>query len=237
MPGVLVRRNGSRDPSAAVGTCLVLVAVLLVAVSAVVVRVPAFTALRDASLPWVELLDVRAEGSVHTWFNVVVLGGGALLAVLAASVHRHTGQRSWPWWALAGYLALLSLDDALALHERLDGLGHRLGGGQGALHFSWVVPGAALGVGAVVLVVMVARRLPRRAAVPVALGTALLVLAALGLELVGGAILAERVSGPWYGLVSHTEELLESLAACLLLVGVVRGVPLVEAGEPVVTKA
>ncbi len=199
------------------------VAVGLAVASLVLPRVPWWPALRDPEQPWVLLLDVRDEGSVHTWWNVVLLGAAAVLAVGAALVRRAAGREGWPWWLVSAVLAALSLDDVLAVHERLEPLGEQLGGGSGALHFAWVVPGAVAGLVAVVLVVVAARRLPREAATPLAGGLVLLLVAALGLEAVGGAVLDTVGDGAVYILVSHLEELLESLAACLLLLGAARG--------------
>ncbi len=53
----------------------------------------------------------------------------------------------------------------------------------------------------------------------------LLIVAALGLEVVGGALLDGRGDGPAYILVSHLEELLETLAAVLMLNSAVVAVP------------
>lgn len=199
------------------------VAVGLAVASLVLPRVPWWPALRDPEQPWVLLLDVRDEGSVHTWWNVVLLGAAAVLAVGAALVRRAAGREGWPWWLVAAVLGALSLDDMLAVHERLEPLGEQLGGGSGALRFAWVVPGAVAGLVAVALVVVAARRLPREAARPLAGGLVLLLVAALGLEAVGGAVLDTVGDGAVYILVSHLEELLESLAACLLLLGAARG--------------
>lgn len=195
----------------------------LVVASLVLPRAPWWPALRDPELAWVVLLDVRAEGSVHTWWNVVLLGASAVLAAAAALVRRAAGRGSLPWWLVAAVLGALSLDDMLALHERLEPLGEQLGGGGGALRFAWVVPGAAAGLVVVVAVVVAARSLPRAAATPLAGGLVLLLVAALGLEVVGGAVLDTVGDGAAYILVSHLEELLESLAACLLVLGAARG--------------
>lgn len=199
-------------------------AAALVAVSLVLPRVPWWPALRDPALPWVVLLDVRDEGSVHTWFNVVLLGVGALVATACGLARRSAGEVAWPWLVVGAVLGALSIDDSLALHERLEPLGEEMGGGSGALHFAWVLPGALLGAGLLGAVALAVRRLPRRSRVPVVVGLVLLLVAALGLEVVGAAVLDGAGDGPAYILVSHLEELLESLAACLLLAGVVRGV-------------
>jgi hypothetical protein len=73
--------------------------------------------------------------------------GCALVAALLAALVRRAGGRDARCWAgLAVILSLLSLDEAVALHERLGGpAGEVLGDAtRGPLHFAWVVPGAVL---------------------------------------------------------------------------------------------
>jgi hypothetical protein len=219
-----VRRTESRGWQVRLLAGLLAAAVLLAAASLVLPRVPAWAVLRDPGQPWVVLLDVRDEGSVHTWFNVALLTAAAASACLAAVVHRVAGSASWPWWAVAVVLAGLSADDMLSLHERLEGVGQRLGGGAGALHFAWVVPGAVLGAAVALVVVVAVRRLPGCSRTPLLTGVSLLLVAALALEAVGGAVLSEIGDGAAYILVSHLEEVLESIGACLLAFGVLRGV-------------
>lgn len=202
---------------------LLAVAVLLAGASLVLPRVPAWVALRDPSLPWVVLLDVRDEGSVHTWFNVALLVGSAGAACLAAIVHRTSDAASWPWWVVAAVLAALSVDDMLSLHERLEVLGDRWGG-EGAPHFAWVVPGAGLGAVVAAVLLTAARRLPRGSRRALVGGLGLLLFAALALETAGGAVIAVVGDGAIYILLSHLEETLESVGACLLAYGVVCGV-------------
>lgn len=203
---------------------LLVTALLLAAASLVLPRVPGWDLLRDPAQPWLVLLDVRDEGSVHTWFNVALLTASAGAACLAAGVHRTARAPAWPWWAVAVVLTALSADDMLSLHERLEDVGRRLGGGEGALHFAWVVPGAALGAAVALVVGLAVRRLPPCSRTPLLAGMALLLLAALVLEVVGGALISEVGDGAAYILVSHLEELLESVGACVLAYGVLRGV-------------
>lgn len=195
--------------------------VLLALASLVLPRLPFLPALRDPAQPWVVLLDVRDEGSVHTWFNVLLLVSAAAAACATAAVTRATGGKAWPWWVVAGVLATLSLDDMLSLHERLELVGERLGGG--ALHFAWVVPGAVAGVVMAAVVLLAARGLPPLSRTSLLAGTTLLLVAALGLEALSGAVISTVGDGAVYIVVSHVEELVESVAACAFLHGVLRG--------------
>ncbi|WP_222195537.1 hypothetical protein [Modestobacter italicus] len=203
---------------------------LLAAVSLVLLRITPWDVLRDPSSPLVRLLDVRAEGSLHTWFNVSVLSAGAVLHTCAGALAHRAGRPAWPWALTATALALLSMDDLLAVHEQLEPLGRALGAGEGGLHFAWVLPGLVLAAGLAAVAVVAARRLPPSASRWLLLGVASLLAAAVGLESAGGLVLDSVGDGALYVLVSHAEELIETLAAAALLCAGVSAVRL--AGGP-----
>jgi hypothetical protein len=183
----------------------------------VLLRITPWDILRDPASPLVQLLDVRAEGSLHTWFNVSVLTVGSLLHAGVAVMARRGGGVCWPWVLTATSLALLSLDDLLALHEKLEPLGRALGGGSGALHFAWLVPGLVLAAGFLAVTVVAARRLPVGSRRWMTVGVVAFLVAAVGLELLGGSVLDGQGDGALYIVVSHAEEVLETWAAAALL--------------------
>jgi hypothetical protein len=215
-------RAASATPQTRVLTCLVGVALALGAASLLLPRITPFDVLSDPASPWVVLLDVRAEGSVHTWFNVAVLATGSALAVVLALLQRTRGRAGWPWAVVAATLAALSVDDLLALHERMQDVGAALVG-TGTVHFAWVVPGALLALVLVLALSVAASRLPVLSRRNLLAGAVLLVLAAIGLEVAGGAVLDTVGDGPLYIVVSHVEEVLETVAAAVLLHGVLHG--------------
>ena len=208
------------------GLALLVACLLLSALSLVLLRVTPFEVLRDPASPVVQLLDVRAEQNVPTWFTVTVLALSAVGFALVGQLSRAGGLPRARWLAVAGLVALLSLDELAAVHERLEPLGRRLGGGEGALHFAWLVPGVLAVAVFLLLALRLVRSLPRPTARLFLAGTLLFVIAAVGLEFAGGAVLAVHGDGPAYILVSHTEELLETVAACLLLLAPLRAVRL-----------
>lgn len=69
------------------------------------------------------MINADSDTSVFTWASSVATFGTALLLCLLAIV-RPT--RSWFLLALAGAVAFMSLDDMLALHERVANLGNAL---------------------------------------------------------------------------------------------------------------
>ncbi|MCZ2821214.1 hypothetical protein O2V63_12795 [Modestobacter sp. VKM Ac-2977] len=199
---------------------------LLAGLSLVLLRIIPWDLLRDPSSPVVQLLDVRAEGSLHTWFNGALLTVGAALHAGVAVLAHRAGRAAWPWLLTAGSLVLLSVDDLLALHEQLEPLGRALGAGEGGLHFAWVLPGLVLAAGLAAVTVVAARRLPPSSRRWMLLGVAALLAAAVGLESAGGLVLDSVGDGALYVLVSHAEELIETCAAAALLCAGVAGVRL-----------
>lgn len=200
-------------------TVFVVVAVLgaaLALVSLVLPRVTAWPALSDPSSPLVRFVDVRAEANLHTWFNVAVLTVAAFLHGCVCALARSAGRTWWPWAVLALALAALAIDDLASLHEQLEPWGRALGGGDGALHFAWLVPGGVLAVGLAVTAVMAARQLPAAAGRWLLGGISALLAAAFGAEALGGALLdvGEEIA---YIVVSHVEEFVETVAAGMLL--------------------
>lgn len=176
------------------------------------------------------LLDTRAEQNLPTWFTVVLLTLGAVAHALVGALSRACARPSAPWFASSALLAVLSLDEVAALHEQLEKVGRRLGGGDGALHFAWLVPGLLIAAVLLLVTWKLYRRLPAPSGPTFLLGIILFMVAAVGLEALGGAILAGPGDGALYILVSHFEELLETAAACLLLLAAMLAIRLDQLG-------
>ena len=162
--------------------------------------------------------DTASEGNVWTWGNVLVLiVGGVLHLSRGAAAWRARRRGALAWSATGAALLALSLDDLAGFHEALGSLGQRLGGGEGMLHFAWVVPGAALAAGFCLLIGLSARSMGRRPALYLLTGAGTLVAGALGLEMLSGAYLSGGGSNVRYALIYHAEEAVEALGAALLL--------------------
>lgn len=214
-------------PAARVALGLLLVAGLLIALS-LTTHYAAYRAqvARPGSpeaAAWMSalrLFDVNGEGNLPAWFSSALLLGGALLAAVLSVLVRRAGGRDARWWAgLAAVLALLSLDEAASLHERLGGPAAGVLGdaARGPLHFAWIVPGAllALVVGAAFVGFVV--RLPAATRRLMVAAAAMYLTAAVGLEAAGGVALDADVSHAVYLLVSAAEEGLEMAGSVLLL--------------------
>ncbi len=157
-------------------------------------------------------------------FTVGVLLLGAAAHAVAGELARAAGGDRRPWLVTASLLAVLLLDELAAVHEQLEILGHQLGGGDGFLHFAWLLPGALIGLGFVLAAVHVCRPLPRPSAALFLTGAALCVGAAVGLGALGGDVLDGVGDGPLYIIVSHVEGLLETVAASFMLLAALRAV-------------
>jgi hypothetical protein len=72
----------------------------------------------------IDMINADSDSGAFAWASSVATSCAALLLCLLA-IMRPT--RTWPLVALAGAVALMSLDDMVALHERVSGLGTTLG--------------------------------------------------------------------------------------------------------------
>jgi hypothetical protein len=164
-----------------------------------------------------KLFDVNSETTVPAWFSSALLLAAAVSAGLVGVMVRRAGARDGGrWLALSGILALLSLDEASALHERLGGPADALLG-DAAGHFAWVVPGAGLAVVVGVLFLGFLVRLPGRIRWHVlGAGTAFL-MGAVVIEAISGAVLERHGDRAAYLLVTAAEEGAEMAGAIWFL--------------------
>ncbi len=171
-----------------------------------------------------EVLNADVEGSITSWWQQWQLGAAALLALLVGlEITRGPAgeNRRRVWLGLSGVLLLMSLDEAVALHEHLiTPMRHLLHVHSGLLFFAWVVPGAI----AVAVLALIAYR--NRGAFPapgrswMLLGAVLFFVGALGLEMIGGAYESARGQDYGYFVEVAVEEGLEMVGEALVLCGI-----------------
>lgn len=177
-----------------------------------------------AVLPVLErLVDVNGELNIPTAWNASLFLPPAGIAVVIAGLTRG-GAARWGWLACAGVVALMGVDEAFRIHERIFTPAGRilLQAGLPATTYTWVLPGAlAAGLGALVAL-RALRRLPRD--VRSLLTAALVVYAggALGAEGVSGAVDRQIGLGWQYVLVTSVEEALEMIGVTLATVAFLR---------------
>lgn len=167
-----------------------------------------------AGIPW---LSVDAEQSIPAWFSSSAL---LLSAVLLHAVSWRCPPRTTPrqWNILAVIFVFLSLDEAVALHEKTILPLRSAWGTSGLLHYAWVIPA---GIAVAVLAIVYARflvSLPPRTRMFVIVGALLYVGGALGVEALGGQQAeAHGQSNLAYVTLSTVEELMEMLGVVALL--------------------
>ena len=171
---------------------------------------PAIAALR--------FFDLNAEQTMPAWYTTVLLAFAAAAAAVTAAVKHHEGAPFVKhWYGLVAIFLYLSMDEALAIHERaIEPLQTALNTG-GLFYFAWVIPGA-VAVAAVGLIYM--RFVFAQTALVkwgMIVAGAFYVGGALGLEMVGGLLFEVYGPGPQTDLVSMAEELAEMTGVIVVI--------------------
>lgn len=183
----------------------------LVAGSALLSAVSVVAVASGVEVP-MALFAVVRERSVPTWYSSAMLlaGAGAFgwAAVLAGRTRRRL---AGSLGGLAVILLAMSIDEVARFHEKLSLVGRLLVAEEGLTRFSWVVPGLALGLMLIVVVRRLAMPLPATTRRLLALGVALVLVAALGVEAVSGWVLDTYGERWHYAVAYHVEELIEMI--------------------------
>jgi hypothetical protein len=159
-------------------------------------------------------LSLSYEGNLPTWYSSGLLWTAAL--GLAVSGSRQQGRARIGWWGLAAVFSLLSLDEAIELHEELGGAAL-----DGVLYFSWVVPGALLTGMFCAAYLGFWWRLPAPTRRAFALAFVIYVGGALGMELPLGAWFeAHGDENLGYALLDFVEESLEIVGLSVFLAAI-----------------
>ncbi|MFG6574161.1 hypothetical protein ACGYLO_21600, partial [Sulfitobacter sp. 1A13353] len=157
------------------------------------------------------MFDVASEHNIWTWMNVVYMILAASVLYMNARVRKQNGAVSTGWFLTAAGVLLLSLDDMISIHERLEVLGRDMGGGSGFLHFAWVVPGMIVAAILLLVFVLTIRSATASARRSFILGIVLFFGGAFGLEMLSGAVLSAYGHQSLYTILYHIEELFEAV--------------------------
>jgi len=127
------------------------------------------------------------EGNLPTFFaTLLALSAAALLAVTALTSEAR--RDAWQWWILAAVFVLVSIDEATSIHEppaaALRDLIRR-----GGVHFPWITAALVLMALLGLLFLYQLRNLPRPIAARFVLAGALYAAGAVGMEMVGNALI------------------------------------------------
>lgn len=168
-------------------------------------------------------LDMNAETSIATWFNVGLLQLVAALAVVAA-IAAVTRRERVAWASLAVAVFLLSVDEKISIHEALPEL---LGMSQGdmATH-EWLIPGVAIALIALLALTFLLRPLPRPVVLGLLLAMTVYGAGAVGMETLSGmAVRSLDMGHPIRDLVpvwEWIEETLEMLGCVVAFATILR---------------
>jgi hypothetical protein len=168
------------------------------------------------------LFDVNTEATVPTWYSAgLLLAVAAVCGVLAVVSRAADGGGGRRWGVLGLVFVAMSLDETVALHERLGaGVTDTLDiEGTGALRHPWVVAGVVLAAALAVVTTRAIVTLPRHRRRWVALGLGIYVAGALGLEAVSGVVLDAAGDGFEYAAVTWAEEGAEMVGALITCCG------------------
>lgn len=145
---------------------------------------------------------------------MLLLTGAGLAAVAALT----TGARAQTlgWLAVSAAMTVLSLDEAVQVHEQLTLLAPYL---PETATYGWVVPGALLALVGLGVLVVAGRALPSSVRRGLAAAVAVYLGGAVGVESVNGWLAHTRGVGDLYRLSTAVEESLE-MGGCLVAISV-----------------
>jgi hypothetical protein len=178
-----------------------------------------FLSLLDPGGDGLEVLSVDAESSVPAWFSSALLLLCSPLALSASTTAReHAVRYAGRWKVLAFMFLLMSLDEAIALHERtIEPLRSALSA-SGPFYFTWVIPGATFVLGFALAYRRFLLDLPPKTRRLFAIAGTLYVCGALITEMAGGSYVeAFGGAGIGYLIIFSVEEYLEMLGIATLL--------------------
>ena len=166
---------------------------------------------------------LNSEGAIPAWFSTMLLLCAGSLLVFCGLFYRTKGDRWWKHWtALGALFGLLSLDEAIGLHETLMAPMSKLVEAEGIFHFAWVIPGAivvgVLGLAWLPFLWHLNKTTRNRFIV----AACLFVGGALGMEMVGGLVIEQF--GEYsiaYMLTTTVEETCEMLGMVVFISSIV----------------
>lgn len=167
------------------------------------------------------LMNMDFEVSIPTWYAQTIVFIAAVLTLVVGILRRRTQAGDDRYWmGLAAVLLFVSVDEGSSIHERFtEPLQDGLGIAGGPLYYAWVVVGVlALAVFALVFF-RFWLRLPERPRLWIAVGGAVFVTGGLGVEMIGGAYMAEYGETFTYFMIAGLEEFLEKTGTAFYIYG------------------
>jgi hypothetical protein len=169
----------------------------------------------------IRMVDVDEEQSIPTWFSSVGLTLASLLIMLIVHSLRKRRETKFllRWIILAAGFIILSMDEAVGIHERIGTPTKKLiGSGSGFLEHQWIIPAGILVLAAAAYFLRFLFALEPRRRRQFIMAGAIYVFGALVMESIGGK--AASVHGGShetvaYALCTHIEEACEMIGVVL----------------------
>ena len=178
-----------------------------------------FLLLLDPNDNGLQILAVNEEVTIPAWFSSSLLVLCSLLTLVApVTDEEHAVRYSGRWKVLALLFLLMSLDEAVSLHERtVEPLRWALSAG-GPFYYAWVIPGAIFVLGFALAYLGFLLNLPPKLRRLFAIAGTLYVGGALIMEMVGGSYADSYGDASIaYLMIVSVEEYLEMLGGVTLL--------------------
>jgi hypothetical protein len=171
----------------------------------------------EHSFGFVGQFDPDGEGNFSTWYSsTLLLCAAAMFETVARQTYRLGRPHAWNWRLMALLLLLMSCDETAQAHEMLVGPLRSMFHTGGLLHFTWVIPGAALPIIVLLANVKFLRSLPPTTCKWMLLGAGVYLSGALVLEMLDGWYLSHFGETYKYSLLTSLEESLEMAGTVLL---------------------
>lgn len=202
--------NDSRRVSVTIRprTIFIAIGVVVVALAGANVVVGVFRQLTDQPATGLDVFDLNAEQSISSWFSSALL---LVAAALTAAIAVRARTMTWRWAGLAAMLLLASIDETIAVHERLsEPIGNLLNISD-SFPFAWVLPFIVVGAALFPTYLGLLRSLDRQYQVLFVLSAVVYLGGAVGLEIVGGFLF--EAFGP--GIATELEVIVEESAEML----------------------
>ncbi|MCW5211422.1 hypothetical protein VU04_00745 [Desulfobulbus sp. TB] len=198
--------------------------VLLLTVLHSIAQAIFLSTLNESLLEFSRCLDLDIEKNIPSFYSAFAIFLCSLMFFCLATLEKNQEGRRPYWLGLAAVFLFLSLDEALALHERLGNYTKeyiRSTGileASGLLYFPWIIPYSILLIILGLLYFRFIFRLPRKTTVLFILSAIIFLTGAAGFDMLGGR--EAELHG--YYSISYTvlytiEEFLEMIGVVLLI--------------------
>ena len=164
------------------------------------------------------LFQVNSEGKIPTWYSAVTLLFCALILTLISYLKRKERARYLIHWiGMATLFALMSLDEAMSIHEMSTAPLRNALNTTGVFYFAWVIPGLAFTATFVLMYLKFLIGLPRRTMHLFVAAGGIYILGVLGMELVGSAYTYYYQHNLIYTIFATIEEIFEMSGIVLFI--------------------